>query len=162
MVETPPTRHHADVKVTTMKRTSALAAVVVALLITVAASPGYGAPSNAALQKQVKALKAQVKRQQTAINQRNATIRTMNTRTRRANTDLTAAQAALAASHAEVASLRAAISAEVAARVAVMTPEEAWSIIPALYARFPDSAEPWSRSYNNFSGWESYTFNRWP
>lgn len=108
---------------------------------TTLAGTANAAPSNAALQKQVKALRAQVKAQQTAINKRNATIRTLTS---------------------EVTALRASASATITARIATMTPDEVWSILPSLYARFPDSDGTWSRSYNNYSGWESYTFSHTP
>lgn len=120
----------------------AAVAVLAALTLGVAAvSTAGAAPSTAALQKQVRTLKAQIKNQQRAITARNATIRRLT---------------------AEANGLRASLSATVTVAIGSMTAEEAWSLIPAIAARFPESDGTWSRSYSNFSGWESYGFTHTP
>lgn len=122
-----------------MTRILASAAVLAAL--TLGATTAVAAPPTATLQKQVRALKVQVKNQQRAIAARNATIKRLRV---------------------EIKGLRASTTATVSVAIGSMTTQEAWSLVPALAARFPESDGTWSKSYSNFSGWESYTLTRTP
>lgn len=128
-----------------MTRIHASAAAVLAALTLGATATtvttATAAPTTAALQKQVRTLKAQVKNQQRSITARNATIRRLT---------------------AEARGLRSSLSATLTVAIGSMTTEEAWSLVPLIASRFPESDGTWSRSYSNFSGWESYGFTHTP